>query len=205
MEEPTYHRHDISDLAWGLLESTFPERNGAWSGKEKTTACLSMRFSGFCSQMRRGGICHPSTATEKTHSNGLPLVGQRRLGSLAGKARPRTWVWMAEDWCQPHKSSSPCGRSQGRQPGFGGHKRRLNSKVHWPWMRMVCQSEYLLQQVPLQIVHRLQPWSKAWMPNTYWRTNATIATPCWQRSKLTEWRRWSRHAVTRKQPREYDR
>ena len=27
----------------------------------------------------------------------------------------------------------------------------------WPWMRMVCQSEFLLQQVPWRIVHRLQP------------------------------------------------
>jgi hypothetical protein len=26
----------------------------------------------------------------------------------------------------------------------------------WPWMRMVCRSESLLQQVPQQIVRRLQ-------------------------------------------------
>ncbi|CDG98913.1 conserved hypothetical protein [Xenorhabdus bovienii str. puntauvense] len=27
----------------------------------------------------------------------------------------------------------------------------------WPWMRMVCQSELLLQAVPQQIVHKLRP------------------------------------------------
>jgi hypothetical protein len=30
-------------------------------------------------------------------------------------------------------------------------------KYIWPWMRMVCRCESLLQQVPWRIAHKLQP------------------------------------------------
>jgi hypothetical protein len=30
----------------------------------------------------------------------------------------------------------------------------------WPWMRMVCRSEYLLRKVPQQIAHKLRNSSK---------------------------------------------
>lgn len=37
---------------------------------------------------------------------------------------------MADDRYQPLQSPSPCGRGQGRQSGYGPHKRGLNSKIH---------------------------------------------------------------------------
>ena len=32
----------------------------------------------------------------------------------------------------------------------------LIQKYIWPWMRMVCQSEYLLRQVPQRIAHKVR-------------------------------------------------
>ncbi|WP_436231520.1 transposase [Candidatus Methylomicrobium oryzae] len=37
---------------------------------------------------------------------------------------------MVDDRCQPHQSSSACGRRARRQSGHGSHKRGLNSKIH---------------------------------------------------------------------------
>lgn len=37
---------------------------------------------------------------------------------------------MAYDRCKPYKSTSPRKRSGRRQPGYGAHKRGLNSKIH---------------------------------------------------------------------------
>ena len=34
-------------------------------------------------------------------------------------------------------------------------KEGLTPKYIWPWMRMVCQSEFLLQKVPARIVKKL--------------------------------------------------
>jgi transposase len=47
--------------------------------------------------------------------------------------------------------------AKGGNRDIGVTKGGSTARYTWPWMRMVCQSEYLLQQVPLQIVHRLQP------------------------------------------------
>ena len=47
--------------------------------------------------------------------------------------------------------------AKGGNQGMGVTKGGLTARYIWPWMRMVCQSEYLLQQVPRQIAHRLQP------------------------------------------------
>ena len=33
----------------------------------------------------------------------------------------------------------------------------------WPWLRMVCRSESLLQKVPQRIVNKLKPWKKTGM------------------------------------------
>ena len=52
------------------------------------------------------------------------------MGVITGTTRDRTRLRMADDRCQPHQGSSTCGRSTGWQPGYGGHKRGLNSKIH---------------------------------------------------------------------------
>ena len=50
----------------------------------------------------------------------------------------------------PHASGAR-GGNQAMSHTKGG----LIQKYIWPWMRMVCRSEYLLQKVPQQIANRL--------------------------------------------------
>ena len=52
----------------------------------------------------------------------------------------------------PHASGAP-GGNQDMARTKGGS----TPKYIWPWMRMVCRSDFLSQQVPLLIVHRLVP------------------------------------------------
>jgi len=47
--------------------------------------------------------------------------------------------------------------AQGGNQDMGVTKGGLTARYIWPWMRMACRSECLLRQVPLRIVHRLQP------------------------------------------------
>jgi hypothetical protein len=44
----------------------------------------------------------------------------------------------------------------GGNEAMGRTKGGSTPKSIWPWMRMVCRSECLLQQVPWRIAHRLQ-------------------------------------------------
>lgn len=44
----------------------------------------------------------------------------------------------------------------GGNEAMGRTKGRSTQRYIWPWMRMVCQSELLLQKVPLRIAQRLK-------------------------------------------------
>ena len=45
----------------------------------------------------------------------------------------------------------------GGNQDMGKTKGGSTPKYIWPWMRMVCRSEYLLHQVPQRIVRKLLP------------------------------------------------
>jgi hypothetical protein len=56
----------------------------------------------------------------------------------------------------PHAAGARGGNQTMDQTKGGSTPRYI-----WPWMRMVCRSESLLQQVPLRIAHKLQGSSRA--------------------------------------------
>ncbi len=56
----------------------------------------------------------------------------------------------------PHAAGAR-GENQDMDPTKGG----LTPRDTWPWMRMVCRPECLLQQVPLLITHKLTDLWKA--------------------------------------------
>ena len=58
------------------------------------------------------------------------------------------WLMIDALHCKVHPHAA--GANQGMERTKGGSTPRYI----WPWMRMVCRSERLLRQVPLQIVHR---------------------------------------------------
>ena len=73
----TYHRHDISDETWELLENHLPGRKGTWGGNmPEIIGNSSTLFSGFCGQVHLGEIFLPITAT------GRILTGDSAVGGI---------------------------------------------------------------------------------------------------------------------------
>lgn len=54
--EVSYHRHDISDKVWALLESHLPGQRGQWEESSKITDVLLTQCFGCCEPERLGVI-----------------------------------------------------------------------------------------------------------------------------------------------------
>ena len=65
-----------------------------------------------------------------------------------------TWLMIDATYCKVHQHAA--GAKGGNQE-MARTKGGSTPRYIWPWMRMVCQSEFLLQQVPSRIVRRLLP------------------------------------------------
>jgi hypothetical protein len=65
------------------------------------------------------------------------------------------WLMIDASHCKvhPHAARAQAGNQAMSLTKRGGSTPRYI----WPWMRMVCRSECLLQKVPAQIAHRLAP------------------------------------------------
>ena len=74
----SYHRHDISDHAWSLLEPHLPGRAGGWGGVARNNRLFIN--AGFCVPARPGGICHPVTVTGKTPTVAFVVGGTKGSG-----------------------------------------------------------------------------------------------------------------------------
>lgn len=62
------------------------------------------------------------------------------------------WLMIDASHCKVHPHAAGArGGNQGMSRTKGGSTPRYT----WPWMRMVCRSEWLLQKVPEQIARRL--------------------------------------------------
>ncbi len=105
--DASYHRHDISDKVWALLEPHLPGQRGQWGGIVQNN-------------------CRFINAVFWVLRTGAPW---RDLPPDYGK------------WGSVHQRFI--------------RWRRKTQKYIWPWMRMVCQSESLLQKVPERIVKKL--------------------------------------------------
>ena len=59
----SYHRHDLSDHAWSLLEPHLPGQKANGAVLPKTIGASSMACFGSCAPALLGATCHPITAT----------------------------------------------------------------------------------------------------------------------------------------------
>ena len=63
------------------------------------------------------------------------------------------WLMIDASHCKVHPHAAGArGGNQGMSRTKGGSTPRYT----WPWMRLVCRSEWLLQKVPEQIVQKLK-------------------------------------------------
>ena len=147
-----YHRHDISDPTWILLEPHLKGRKGTWGGNARD----NRQFINAVFWILRTGApwrdLPPSYGHWKnTHRRFCRWRDagewERLLEVLVNKP---DYQWLMID--ATHIKVHPHGTGAvGGNQDMGRTKGGSIQRYIWPWMRMVCRSECLLRQVPLRI------------------------------------------------------
>ena len=152
----SYHRHDISDEAWALIEPHTIGNKGTWGGNAKDTRL----FINAVFWILRTGAPWRDLPPDYGNWNTV----QRRFCRWRDKG---IWEQMLEaivdnpdfEWLMidashvkvhPHAAGAKGGNQDMARTKGGSTPRYI-----WPWMRMVCRSEYLSQRVPQLIVSML--------------------------------------------------
>jgi len=152
-----YHRHDLSDHAWELLSAHLPGKAGQWGGIARD----NRRFLNAVFWILRTGApwrdLPPDYGDWKnTHRRFCRWrdqgVWEKLLEQLVDDP---DFEWLMIDASHikapPHATGAVGGNQQ-----IGRTKGGSTQNCIWPWMRMVCRSEFLLQRVPWRIVRRLE-------------------------------------------------
>ena len=152
------HRHDISDEAWALIEPHLPGQKGQWGGIAKDNRL----FINAVFWILRTGAPWRDLPPEygkwgTVHQRFIRWRDKRiweKLLEILINDPDFEWLMIDATHCKVHQHASGAkGGNQGMERTKGG----LTAKYICPWMRMVCQSDFLSQQVPQQIVARLRP------------------------------------------------
>ncbi len=153
---PSFHRHDISDQTWDLLEAHLPGRKGFWGGKAKDNR-------GFINAvfwiLRTGAPWRDLPADygdwKNTHRRFCRWRDKGVWESLLEKLIDKPdFEWLMIDATHSKVHPQAAGAKGGNQE-MGRTKGGSIRNYIWPWMRMVCRSERLLRGVPKLIVSRL--------------------------------------------------
>ena len=147
-----YRRHDISDDKWAVLEPHLPGQRGQWGG----IADDNRRFiNGVFWILRTGAPWRdlpPYYGKWKTvyerfrrwRNNGI----WEALLEILVVDPDYEWLMIDASHCKVHPhAAGAIGGNQEMERTKGGSTPRYI----WPWMRMVCRSESLLQLVPRRI------------------------------------------------------
>jgi transposase len=154
--ENSQHRHDISDAAWALLESHLPGQPGQWGG----VAQDNRRFiNGVFWILRTGAPWRDlppdygkwGTVNQRFNRWRNKGTWEKVLEALIDEP-DFEWLMIDASHVKAHPDAAGAkGGNQDIERTKGGSIPRYI----WPWMRMVCQSELLLQMVPQRIVPKL--------------------------------------------------
>ena len=157
MSGSAQRRHDISDRVWGLLRDYLPGRHGVWGGKAKDNRL----FLNAVFWILRTGAPWRDLPPEygdwkNTHRRFCRWRDKGTWEALLEQlVEDPDYEWLIIDASHikvhPHAAGARCG-NQAMSRTKGGSTQRYT----WPWMRMVCRSESLLQRVPEQIVLKLR-------------------------------------------------
>ena len=151
-----YRRHDITDQVWALLEPHLPGREGRWGGVAKDNRLF---INAVFWILRTGAPWRDLPPTYGGWKNTQRRFCRWRDKGLWESLLTELIVEPDYEWLiidashikvHPHAAGAR-GGNQGMSLTKGGSTPRYI----WPWMRLVCRSESLLQTVPVQIAHRL--------------------------------------------------
>jgi transposase len=151
-----FRRHDLSDQTWGLLAPLLPGREGVWGGvaqnnREFLNAVIWILRSGAPWRdlpPAYGGWKNTHRRFCRWRDAG---VWEALLEQLIVQP-DYEWLMIDASHCKVHPhAAGAVGGNQAMSRSKGGSTQRYI----WPWMRMVCRSELLLQTVPLRTARRL--------------------------------------------------
>ena len=156
MKSPAHRRHDVSDHIWNLLSPHLPGQAGQHGGIAKD----NRQFINAVFWILRTGApwrdLPPDYGDWKnTHRRFSRWRDSGVWESLLERLIDEPdFEWLMIDASHikvhPHAAGAR-GGNQAMSKTKGGSTQRYI----WPWMRMVCQSDLLLQKVPVRIAHRL--------------------------------------------------
>lgn len=151
-----HRRHDLTDKTWSLLEPHLPGRQGVWGGIAKDNRLF---INAVFWIMRTGAPWRdlpPDLGSwSNTHRRFIRWrdagVWEKLLEVLMDEP-DYEWLMIDASYCKVHPHAAG---ARGGNQAMSRTKGGLTRRYIWPWMRLVCRSESLLQKVPARIVHKL--------------------------------------------------
>ena len=155
--ELAHRRHDISDRVWELLEPHLLGRKGTWGGNARN----NRQFINAVVWILRTGApwrdLPPDLGdwknTHRRFSRWRDKGVWEKLVEILKSDPDYEWLMIDASHIKVHPHGIG---AEGGNQDMGRTKGGSTQRYIWPWMRMVCRSEQLLQEVPLQIVARLK-------------------------------------------------
>ena len=147
-----YHRHDITDEKWALIAPHLPGQRGQWGG----IAHDNRRFMDAVFWILRTGAPWRDLppdygkwkATHERFRRWRDDGTWERLLEVLVSDPDFEWLMIDASHIKVHPHGA--GAIGGNQD-MGRTKGGSTARYIWPWMRMVCQSESLLQTAPRRI------------------------------------------------------
>jgi len=156
-EKAAHRRHDITDRVWNILELHLPGREGVWGGVAKD----NRQFIDAVFWILRTGApwrdLPPDYGDWKNTHRRFCRWRDKGIweGLLEKLIEDPDYEWLMIDASHikvhPHAAGAKGGNQMMSRTKGGSTQNYI-----WPWMRMVCQSEYLLRKVPPRIALKLQ-------------------------------------------------
>jgi transposase len=161
-KESALHRHDITDRTWKLLEPHLPGRAGVWGGRAED----NRRFLNAVFWILRTGAPWRDLPPQfggwsNTHRRFIRWrdkgIWEKLLERLVD-APDYEWLMIDASHLKVHPHAAG---AKGGNQAMSRTKGGSTPNYIWPWMRMVCRSEFLLRKVPRRIALKLSTLSKA--------------------------------------------
>ena len=151
-----YERHDLTDDVWELLCPHLPGQAGQWGGVAEDNR---MFLNAVFWVLRTGAPWRdlpPSygkwNSVAKRFRRWVKENTWEKLLEILINEPDFEWLMIDASHCKVHPhAAGAIGGNQDMERTKGG----LIPRYILPWMRMVCQSEQLLQQVPQRIASKL--------------------------------------------------
>jgi transposase len=150
-----HRRHDISDEVWEKLERHLLGRKGSWGGIAQDNRLF---INAVFWIMRTGAPWRdlpPDLGNwSNTHRRFIRWrdkgVWEKLLEALIEEP-DYEWLMIDASHCKVHPHAAG---AKGGNQDMSRTKGGLTPRYIWPWMRMVCRSEYLSLRVPVLIARK---------------------------------------------------